>query len=225
MRIDSAGWPFILGAAVVAAFAWLLTGPLLGLPLLVLCSFLLFFFRDPDRVHNAPPSAVLSPADGRVMVAGQPTGEAAPPGTWQQVSVFLSPMDVHVNRIPVSGRVTRVEYHPGRFLPAYKKESGDLNERSEVTIDHSGQPIVVRQIVGVLARRVVCRTREGLDVKAGERYGVMKFGSRMDVFVPADARLHVRVGDTVVGGVTVIATLTSSHGEDDKSGLEAHNAR
>jgi phosphatidylserine decarboxylase len=210
MRIDPAGWPFILGAAVITAFAWLLAGPLVGVPLLVLSSFLLFFFRDPDRVHNAPPSAVLSPADGRVMVAGEPTGESTPPGNWRQVSVFLSPMDVHVNRMPASGRVMRVEYHPGRFLPAYKKESGDLNERSEVTIDHAGQPIVVRQIVGVLARRVVCRTREGLDVKAGERYGVMKFGSRMDVFVPADATLHVRVGDTVVGGVTVIATLTST---------------
>jgi phosphatidylserine decarboxylase len=210
MRIDPAGWPFILGAAVITAFAWLLFGPFLGVPLLIVSSFLLFFFRDPDRVHDAPASAVLSPADGRVMVAGEPTGEATPPGNWQQVSVFLSPMDVHVNRIPVSGRVIRVEYHPGRFLPAYKKESGDLNERSEVTIDHAGQPIVVRQIVGVLARRVVCRTREGVDVKAGERYGVMKFGSRMDVFVPADAILHVRVGEIVVGGVTVIATLTSS---------------
>jgi len=210
MRIDPAGWPFILGAAVITTFVWLLTGPLFGVPLLVLSCFLLFFFRDPDRRHDAPPSAVLSPADGRVMVAGPPTGDATPPGQWQQVSVFLSPMDVHVNRIPVSGRVMRVEYHPGRFLPAYKKESGDLNERSEVTIDHAGQAIVVRQIVGVLARRVVCRTREGLDVKAGERYGVMKFGSRMDVFVPVDATLHVRVGDTVVGGVTVIATLTSS---------------
>ena len=113
--------------------------------------------------------------------------------------------------------MTRVEYHPGRFLPAYKKESGDLNERSEVTIDHGGQSIVVRQIVGVLARRVVCRTREGAQVKAGERFGVMKFGSRMDVFVPLDATLHVRVGDTVVGGVTVIATLTSPASKDDKS--------
>jgi phosphatidylserine decarboxylase len=125
-------------------------------------------------------------------------------------------MDVHVNRIPVSGRVTRVEYHPGRFLPAYKKESGDLNERSEVTVDHDGQPIVFRQIVGVLARRVVCRTREGAEVKAGERFGVMKFGSRMDVFVPLDATIHVRVGQMVVGGVTVIATLTSAAAGDDK---------
>jgi phosphatidylserine decarboxylase len=217
MRFDPAGWPFVLGALVIAALVWLLTGPILGVPLLLLSGFLLFFFRDPERVHNEPASAVISPADGKVMVAGAPTGEATPPGRWQQISIFLSPMNVHVNRIPVSGRVTRVEYHPGRFLPAYRRESGDLNERSEVTIDHEGQSIVVRQIVGVLARRVVCRTREGAEVKAGERFGVMKFGSRMDVFVPLDATLHVRVGETVVGGVTVIATLTSPASRDDKS--------
>jgi phosphatidylserine decarboxylase len=223
MRFDPAGWPFVIGGAVISVLVWLLAGPVLGLPLLLVSGFLLFFFRDPERIHNAPASAVLSPADGRVMVAGEPTGEATPPGRWQQISVFLSPMDVHVNRIPVSGRVTRVEYHPGRFLPAYRKESGDLNERSEVTIDHEGQPIVVRQIVGVLARRVVCRTREGQHVKAGERFGVMKFGSRMDVFVPIDAVLHTKVGDTVVGGVTVIATLTSRGTRNDKSGVEAHH--
>lgn len=223
MRFDPAGWPFVIGGAVVSALVWLAAGPVFGLPLLLVSGFLLFFFRDPERIHNAPASAVLSPADGRVMVAGEPTGEATPPGHWQQISVFLSPMDVHVNRIPVSGRITRVEYHPGRFLPAYRKESGDLNERSEVTIDHDGQPIVVRQIVGVLARRVVCRTREGQHVKAGERFGVMKFGSRMDVFVPVDAVLHAKVGDTVVGGVTVIATLTSRGARNDKSGVEAHH--
>jgi phosphatidylserine decarboxylase len=217
MRIDPAGWPFVLGALLITAFIWLLLGPIFGVPLLLLSGFLLFFFRDPDRVHNAPSSAVLSPADGRVMVAGAPTGEATPPGRWQQISIFLSPMDVHVNRVPVSGRVARVEYHPGRFLPAYKRESGDLNERSEITVDHNGQPIVFRQIVGVLARRVVCRISEGAEVRAGERFGVMKFGSRMDVFVPLDATLHVRVGDMVVGGVTVIATLTSRTAQDDKS--------
>jgi len=211
MRIDPAGWPFVLGALVITALIWLLIGPIIGVPLLLLSGFLLFFFRDPERVHTEPESAVISPADGKVMVAGAPTGEATPPGRWQQISIFLSPMNVHVNRIPVSGRVTRVEYHPGRFLPAYK------NERSEVTIDHEGQPVVVRQIVGVLARRVVCRTREGAEVKAGERFGVMKFGSRMDVFVPLDATLHARVGDLVVGGVTVIATLTTTGSRVDKS--------
>lgn len=207
MRIDPAGWPFVLGGAGLGLAVWLWAGPLLGLPVLVLSGFFLFFFRDPDRRHDAPDSAVLSPADGRVMAAGAPTGEATPPGAWQQITVFLSPMDVHVNRMPVSGRVTRVDYHPGRFLPAYRTEAGDLNERTEITVDHAGQPVVVRQVVGVLARRVVCRVAPGHEVAAGERFGVMKFGSRMDVFLPLDAVLHARVGDTVVGGVTIIATL------------------
>jgi phosphatidylserine decarboxylase len=212
MRIDPAGWPFILGGMAAALILWLIAGLPYGLGLLALTGFFLFFFRDPERVHQAPVDAVMSPADGRVMVAGPPTGTSVPPGRWQQISVFLSPMNVHVNRIPVSGRVTRVEYHPGRFLPAYRKEAGDLNEHTEVTIDHGGQLVIMRQIVGVLARRVVCRTAEGRQVAAGERFGVMKFGSRMDVFVPLDATLQVRAGDTVVGGVTVIAMLAKAHG-------------
>ena len=122
-------------------------------------------------------------------------------------------MDVHVNRLPISGRVTKVEYHPGRFLPAYRADAGDLNEYTQVTIDHDGEPIVVRQIVGVLARRIVCRVKEGASVQAGERFGVMKFGSRMDIFVPPSAALTVKVNDKVVGGVTVIARL---------AGREAH---
>jgi phosphatidylserine decarboxylase len=207
MRIDPAGWPFVLGGSALAIVAWLLGGPVYGATLLALPAFFLFFFRDPERTHHAPSLGVVSPADGRVMVAGAPTGEAVPPGRWQQISIFLSPLDVHVNRIPVSGRVTRVEYHPGRFLPAYRRESGDLNEHTELVIEQRGQRVVVRQIVGVLARRIVCRTKEGAEVRAGDRFGVMKFGSRMDVFLPADATILVGVGDAVVGGVTVVATL------------------
>jgi len=207
VRIDPAGWPFIGGAAALAIIAALLVSNALGLALLILTLLFLFFFRDPDRAVTAAPRAVLSPADGRVMVAGKPTGPEFPAADWQQISVFLSPMDVHVNRMPVGGRVTKVRYHPGRFLPAYRPDAGDLNEYTEVWIDHGGQTIVVRQIVGILARRIVCRTREGAEVAAGERFGVMKFGSRMDVFVPADARIAVTVGDRVVGAVTVIAEL------------------
>ena len=136
-----------------------------------------------------------------------PAGQGAPPGRWQQVSIFLSPMDVHVNRMPIGGRVTKVEYHPGRFLPAYKVEAGDLNEYTEVWLDHEGQRVVVRQIVGVLARRIVCRTTEGSVVKAGDRYGVMKFGSRMDLFLPPEASIRVTVGQSVVAAVTVLAEL------------------
>jgi len=116
-------------------------------------------------------------------------------------------MDVHVNRVPVSGRVTRVTLSPGRFLPAYRHDAGSVNERSEIWIDHHGQPIVTRQIVGVLARRVVCRLTTGDDVRAGQRLGIMKFGSRMDVFVPMSAEIRTQVGDLVRGGESVIAVL------------------
>ena len=212
MRIDPAGWPFIGGALLFGILAEWFIGPGGAAIFLVLACFFLFFFRDPDRPITGEPRAVLSPADGRVMVAGVPAGQGCPPGNWQQISIFLSPMDVHVNRMPVGGRVTKVEYHPGRFLPAYKTEAGDLNEYTEVTVDHAGQSIVVRQIVGVLARRIVCRIKEGDEVKAGDRFGVMKFGSRMDIFVPADATVIATVNQKVVGGVTVIARLARHEG-------------
>ncbi|HEU5259381.1 MAG TPA: phosphatidylserine decarboxylase [Vicinamibacterales bacterium] len=209
MRIDPAGWPFIGGSLVLAVIAELLSGSGVAVIFLVLTALFLFFFRDPNRPITTDTDAVLAPADGRVMVAGVPPGAACPPGNWQQISIFLSPMDVHVNRLPISGRVTKVEYHPGRFLPAYRADAGDLNEYTQVTIDHDGEPIVVRQIVGVLARRIVCRVKEGASVQAGERFGVMKFGSRMDIFVPPSAALTVNVNDKVVGGVTVIARLAA----------------
>jgi phosphatidylserine decarboxylase len=208
MRIDRAGLPFIGGAVLLAVLAWFWSG-WLAAALLIVALFFLFFFRDPDRVATTREHAVLSPADGRVMVAGAPTGQAFPPGDWLQISIFLSPMDVHVNRMPIGGRIGKVEYHQGRFLPAYKQEAGDLNEYTEVWIDHEGQTIVMRQIVGVLARRIVCRTREGATVKAGERFGVMKFGSRMDLFLPPTATINVKVGDKVRAAVTVIALLES----------------
>ena len=207
MRIDPAGWPFVGGVLALAVIATLAVGSLVGLALVVLACFLLFFFRDPDRAVTQAANAVLSPADGRVMVAGTPEGPECPAGNWQQISMFLSPLDVHVNRMPVGGRVTKVRYHPGRFLPAYRAAAGHLNEYTEVWVDRGGQPIVIRQIVGVLARRIVCRTKAGDEVRAGQRFGIMKFGSRMDVFVPTTAEIRVKVGDRVVGAVTVIAEL------------------
>jgi phosphatidylserine decarboxylase len=139
------------------------------------------------------------------MVAGGPPPPGAPPGEWQVITIFLSPLDVHVNRTPVEGRVTRVEYHPGAYLPAYRAEAGVLNERSEVWFERDGQPIVCRQIVGILARRIVCRLKPGDLVTRGQRFGIMKFGSRIDLFVPLTARLRVQVGDRVVGGETPVA--------------------
>jgi phosphatidylserine decarboxylase len=207
MRIDPAAWPFVIGGLVVAVVAAFFAGTIYGLVLLALTTFFLFFFRDPERQVNAPEEAVLSPADGRVMVAGPSTAQAFPASKWQQISIFLSPMDVHINRMPVGGRIAKVEYHPGRFMPAFKAAAGDLNEFTEVTVDHGGQTIVFRQIVGILARRIVCRVKQGDQVHAGDRMGVMKFGSRMDVFLPLSAVIHTKVNDKVIAARTVIATL------------------
>jgi len=216
LHIDSAGFPFISGALALAVLAGALGGWLFAVPAVLLALFFAFFFRDPERHVPAAASDndVLSPADGEVLVAGEAMADATPAGipsgSWRQVSIFLSPMDVHVNRVPASGRVTRVVFTKGRFLPAYRREAATVNERSEIWIDHQGQQVVARQIVGILARRVVCRLEQGASVKAGDRLGIMKFGSRMDVFVPANASISVKVGDKVRGGETVIAVLHSS---------------
>jgi phosphatidylserine decarboxylase len=209
--IDRSAWPFIIGALILAAGVWWWQGRIWALPFLVLAAFFVFFFRDPERVIPSDPDLVVSPADARIMIVGDP-GPGAPPGQWQRISMFLSPMDVHVNRMPVAGRVTRVEYHPGKFLPAYREDAGTLNEWTEVWIDHHGMPIVVRQIVGILARRIVCRAKVGDVVQRGDRFGIMKFGSRIDMFVPAGAKILSKVGDKVVGGVTPVAMLESQPG-------------
>jgi len=210
MRLDPAGLPFIGAALLLALISGAAVAWALAIPFVVLGLFFTFFFRDPHRLSPADPHVVLAPADGRVLIAGPAVADAAPPpgaSAWQQISIFLSPMDVHVNRIPASGRVTKVTYTPGRFLPAYRHEAGSTNERSEIWIDHGGQPVVARQVVGMLARRVVCRAAVGDDVRAGDRFGIMKFGSRMDIFLPATATITAEVGQMVRGGETVIAVL------------------
>jgi phosphatidylserine decarboxylase len=206
MKIDRAGVPFIAAALIPAAgFAaakrhgWAASFALLG-------GLLACFFRDPDRLIPQEPDLVVAPADGRVMMAGPSDERWAPPGRWQQVTIFLSPLDVHINRTPVAGRVTRIEYRKGRFLPAYDERSND-NEMNEISLDHCGQTIIVRQVVGVLARRIVCRVREGEHLERGQRIGLMKFGSRMDVFLPVSARLIVAAGERVIGGQTILAVL------------------
>jgi phosphatidylserine decarboxylase len=207
VKLDPAGYPFIGGTVAVALATALTVGGLGAVPLLILAAFFTYFFRDPDRISPSDPKVVLSPADGRVLVAGPAAPGVAPPGEWKQISIFLSPMDVHVNRTPVAGRVTKVDFRQGRFLPAYHHDAAGHNERSEVWIDHGGTTVVFRQIVGILARRVVCRVKPGDVLAPGERFGIMKFGSRMDVFLPAKSILLVKIGDMVIGGVTPIATL------------------
>lgn len=202
--LDRAAWPFVLGAVAVALLGAWLGGRWWALPGGLLALVFVLFFRDPERPLPADQSLVVSPADGLVMHVG-PAGADAPAGTWQQITIFLSPLDVHVNRAPVSGRVTRVSYKAGQFLPAYKPESGAVNEQSEIWVDHDGRTAVFRQVVGLLARRVVTRVVEGDVLVVGQRIGVMKFGSRMDVFLPTNLVVRVRKGDRVVAAETVLA--------------------
>jgi phosphatidylserine decarboxylase len=215
--VDPAGWPAI-GLAAVPAVAAALTGR--ARPALVLAALpaaVAAFFRDPERSVDsvtAPDGDILSPADGRVMHAGEPQAGVAPPGDWLQVAIFLSVFDVHINRSPAAGEVRSVSYRPGRWLAAYSAASATENEVSEITlavpVGGEERPLVFRQIVGLLARRVVTRVQPGQTVRAGERIGLMKFGSRMDVFVPRDCTLAVSRGDRVVGGETVIARWDAS---------------
>jgi phosphatidylserine decarboxylase len=205
VKIDRAGVPFIVGSLVPAVLLAATRRPRWAVPFGVAAAFFTFFFRDPERRVPVEPDAVISPADGRVIVAGDPE-ITAPQGSWRQVSIFLSPTDVHVNRAPVSGRTLRVDYRPGRYLPAYKTGAAE-NERNEIWLDHRGESVVCRQITGVLVRRVVCRLEPGQPVQAGDRLGVMKFGSRFDVFLPERAQVLVSVGDRVRAGETIIARL------------------
>jgi len=207
MRIDRAGVPFIAGTLAPAAVLAVLGLPWLALPFAILAGLMTYFFRDPDRESPFDPAAVVSPADGRVLIAGPAGGGSTPAGDWQQVSIFLSPLDVHVNRIPVTGRLTHVEFRPGRFVAAYRGAASAGNERNELWIDRGGERVVCRQIAGALVRRVVCRLEAGADVRAGQRFGIMKFGSRIDLLLPARAVLRVRPGERVRGGESIVATL------------------
>jgi phosphatidylserine decarboxylase len=221
MRIDRAGWPFITGplvpAALAAASGRRTAARWLAPPFLGLSAYMALFFRDPDRrcdVESAAADDVLSPADGVVMVAGEPQPGVAPEGEWQQISVFLSVVDVHVNRSPYHGEVVESSYRKGSFLAAYRKESAHRNERSELWLRDgegpSARTVVFRQVVGVLARRIVTRTGPGQRLATGQRMGLMKFGSRMDVFVPPECTVLVSTGQRVRGGETVIARWPSA---------------
>lgn len=194
------GLPFIapLAAATIASLllGWETAGGIgVVLTMAVSC-----FFRDPERVIPQTPGAVVSPADGRVHEIEIAAGR-------HRISIFLSVTDVHVNRAPYAGKVTEVIYQPGRFVPAYRAEASRENESNRMTIDSPDAVIAVKQIAGILARRIVCRARPGDVLARGQRYGLIRFGSRTDLFLPADADVVAQVGDTVRGGETVLAFL------------------
>jgi phosphatidylserine decarboxylase len=210
-RPHPAGMPFIWGGVAVALLGWLLLGAWLFWLGAAFTGFCLYFFRDPDRVVPARRNAVVAPADGRVVMVGP----AVPPAELglgdtprPRVAIFLSVLDVHVNRAPVEGRITRIAYRHGAFVNAALDKASDDNERNALAIRTTdGRDLAVVQIAGLIARRIVCTVREGDMVGTGERFGIIRFGSRTDVYLPEGTRPLVAVGQTMIGGETVIAEL------------------
>lgn len=209
--MDRDGLPFVVFPLIVGAILSGFEVWVGAVFFVILACALGLFFRDPERTPSEDLHAkdVVAPADGRVLYVGEPEPSVAPAGHWLQVSIFLSPLDVHINRTPVGGRVVDVTYRPGKFFAAFNERSAQENERSEIQVESDGQLVIFRQVVGVLARRVVCRIKPGMVVERGQRFGIMKFGSRMDVFLPPTSSLRVKVGDVVRGGETVLGRLVS----------------
>jgi phosphatidylserine decarboxylase len=197
----------LIGAAVLVG--WLASPPW-GVPGLVLAAFFLWFFRDPERVIPATAGAVVSPADGKVTDVSMVEGEGGPR---RRISIFLSVFDVHVNRSPIAGVVREVRYQRGQFRNAMGAASAQHNEQNIVTLDGQGQRVVFKQIAGLLARRIVFTRKVGDRVQRGERVGMIKFGSRVDVILDAAANPQVKVGDRVKGGSSVLAYVGSEQPE------------
>ena len=205
------GFFYALGMGVVATLVWLLTQrvTLTALPI-VLALFFLWFFRDPERKVPTGRGEVVSPADGVVTEAEWIETSA---GSRLRLSIFLNVFDVHVNRAPVAGTVKAVEYREGSFLNAMKPESVVMNEQTLVVIDAGGYEVSYKQIAGLLARRIVCAVKVGDKVERGQRVGMIKFGSRVDVLIPADAVPKVKSGSRVSGGSTILAVLPGRVGD------------
>ena len=207
MSIAKEGLKFILGAGLLAAVFWGLGWWPLGLFFLLLTAALLFFFRDPSRTLPPGEHLLVAPADGKVMSVEALPSHPDLEGPVSKIAVFLSLTDVHVVRSPLAATVGRVDYHPGKFLPAYRPESSAANESNTVVLKGGRTPLVLKQIVGVAARRIKCRVREGQSVSRGERIGLMYFGSRVEITLPRAAVLKVAPNDRVWGGRTVIAEV------------------
>jgi phosphatidylserine decarboxylase len=206
-----AGRPFLIGGVVVAVVGGLLLGGWLFWLAAAFTLFCLYFFRDPVRVPPGRPGLVLAPADGKVVAVGPavpPEELGLGPATRWRVAIFLSVVDVHVNRVPADATVARIAYRHGAFLNASLDKAGTDNERNAIALRLAdGRDLAVVQIAGLIARRIVCDLREGDSVQAGDRFGLIRFGSRTDLYLPDGVRPLVAEGQTMVGGETVIADL------------------
>lgn len=201
------GYPVILAGVGLTALFSGFGLPLLALVFLLGTGFAVWFFRDPERPIPTDEAAIVSPADGKV-VRIAPL-DPSDPRAGTSLSIFLSPLDVHVNRSPIAGRITEVQHRTGSFRPAMRAEASVVNEQTLITISGERAQVIVKQIAGILARRIVCWKRVGETVQKGERIGLIKFGSRADVILPPETEIVVRPGDRVRAGSSIIARIRS----------------
>jgi phosphatidylserine decarboxylase len=205
-KIAPEGYPFIIGSFVLTALVFLVV-PVFTLISLLLTAFMLYFFRDPERHVPLGKNLFVSPADGKIIVIRDVHEPRYLRAEVKQISIFMSPFNVHVNRAPCEGAVKKVVHNKGQFFAAYKDEASVKNENIEMVLETEYGDILVRQVAGFVARRAVCRKRGGDSVERGERYGIIKFSSRLDVYLPKDVEVNIKINDKVKAGETIIAEL------------------
>lgn len=202
------GLPFFFIFVAVTAAVYFGLGPVYAMPLIILSGWCLWFFRDPERKPSeAKPNGILCPADGKIIQIREVEYPYLLQGKALRVSVFMNVFNVHVNRVPMDGVVEDLQYHPGKFLGAYAEKASLDNEQMGVVLNTQGKKIMFIQIAGLIARRIVCRLQKGENVGQGQRFGLIRFGSRVDLYLPVDTRLLVNIGDKVHAGETWIGQL------------------
>ena len=206
--IAAPGYPFILGGVILIGLGWTMHWPLLTVLGLLGGGFFIYFFRDPERPIPPEEGAVVAPADGKVVFVDEVREDRYLHGPAKRLAIFMNVFDVHVNREPAAGRVAHMEHRPGAFMAAFKPEAGQANEHQALLLEgEGGRRLLVVQIAGLLARRIVPFVREGQTLARGERIGMICFGSRVDVYLPLEAQILVKVGDRVKAGMSVVAKL------------------
>ncbi len=206
IKLAPEGYPFILGFAVLTVVAALFA-PWAAIVPFILTLFMVYFFRDPERHAPAGENIFVSPADGKIILIQNVREDKFLKGDAVEVSIFMSPLNVHVNRAPCAGTVESVVHTPGKFFSAFKHEASLQNENIAMLLDTKYGKVLVRQVAGFLARRAVCRVKPGDILKKGERYGVIKFSSRLDLYLPKETRIRVSLDDVVKAGESIIGEV------------------
>ena len=218
--IHPAGWPFIFIFVVVSILITAFWSPF-ALPGTLLSLWCVYFFRNPVRTTPVTDNLIIAPADGRVLSTGvtpAPSDLDLPDGEWRRVAIFMNVFDVHVNRAPVAGRVTATSYHAGKFLNASLDKAAEANERQNIVMETaSGQAIGIVQIAGLVARRILLEAGVGDQLAVGQQFGIIRFGSRVDVWIPADTPVLVMEGQRTVAGETVLADMSGGLQEPGES--------